>query len=473
MLGILTLFAIVVICIGIDNGDFLRQVSVLKKEITKVQTSSLNDTTATNVQLARYYLQIAMLYQQQDLALHTGGDLQRKALKYFNLAINSSSEFSVPLTLTNGIQINPLIIMVPAYYQRGMLLKMMGDGQGALESYLHVLNLFAQHPTLHAPYEKSLVYSSMADAYLLQGDLVKTIKNYYQALSITPCKTEYWYGLVNTIKEYLYTYKQPAHTHTYNSNADTRTQIQTQISAEQIQQQVHSVYMRLAQYMLLAAKLCHKQYVLVDNDSVQVVREAGDASSYRNMTISPYLALAHESFMYYYYLVYGPSHTHTSLMDLDSHINIYTEEEVMSFAYTTDIQEYAVHTSLPAMTYVYDDINQYRYATKESDMYYALSYVYDAMRMHTQAYTYIQYANRVEEELRRSRYGVQYDPTDQELSYNNSASIFTEQFYVGVQVDPQSSDGISSIQVDISNDITVSGKVKVTIEPIFIVGMMR
>eukprot|EP01031_Cornospumella_fuschlensis_P026619 gene26619-32168_t len=389
---------------------------------------------ASNVQLSRSYLQVAMLYQQQDLALHTGGDLQRKALRYFNLAINASSEFSVPLTLKNGMLINPLIIIVPAYYQRGMLLKMMGNAQGAIESYTFLLGLFSQYPSLHTVYEKSLVFSSLADAYLSLGDLAQTVKYFHSALSIAPCKTEYWYGLVNALKEYLYKYKQA----TCNESP---------------------------------ANLCTEQYVLVDSDSVKNVLEVTHGHCQCNMTVSPYLSLDHASFMHYSHLVYGPSRV--PLTSLDSRIDIYTEEEVLAFAYTSDIQEYTSHAHLSAMSYVYDDLNQYRYATKESDVYYGLSYVFDALGQNAQAYTYIQYANRVEEELRRLRYGMKYDPVEQEVSFNNTANIFSEQFFSGVQIDPSSAEGVSSLQVELSQDVTSDSKVKVAIQPIFIVGMMR
>lgn len=132
--------------------------------------------------VGQLYMQMGMLYQQQDLAKHSGGDLQKKALQAYDKALSLPIASYLPLV----VQIN---------YQKGILLKMMGQGDSSVAALSSLLPL-----PLH-PADMAAVHYYLADSHLLLGDLEGAVREYRASIALAPCKTERYFGLVSALRE--------------------------------------------------------------------------------------------------------------------------------------------------------------------------------------------------------------------------------------------------------------------------------
>eukprot|EP01039_Chlorochromonas_danica_P000985 gene985-1069_t len=151
--------------------------------------------------VSQLYLQLGSLYQQEDLKRHTGGDLQRQALQAFDSALSTlnSTTSSTHHLLAKHTAYYPLYLQT--VYHKGILLKMMSRGEDSIATFLSALAfLHEEKKALHLADRAALLYY-LGDSYLLIGNLSAAIQVYHESLSLSPCKTERFFGYLQALRE--------------------------------------------------------------------------------------------------------------------------------------------------------------------------------------------------------------------------------------------------------------------------------
>ena len=161
---------------GIEN---MRKTISAKLFHIKQRTLSNED----ELWLANAYKNLGLMIQSKGIKQHMGGDrLLREALGHYETALNYDQERTVAIN-------------VQVLYLRGILLKMMGFGDDAIESYEKAL-LYSL-----SELDQSSIHFHLADCLQMMGRVQEAKENFEISLRLRPCRTDRYYQYVNNCKD--------------------------------------------------------------------------------------------------------------------------------------------------------------------------------------------------------------------------------------------------------------------------------
>eukprot|EP01033_Poteriospumella_lacustris_P010063 gene10063-7190_t len=137
------------------------------------------------IQLGQLYFQLGYLYHHAWLnKLKTGQQ---------NLLLEADHAFEKAIELLKGgPQLN--VIVVEVLSMRGVVLKMLGKAEAAMECYDKALS-FPLHEA-----DRASLYHCKGDTYLMMDRYREAIEQYEAGLALAPCKTERYHSYVTTLK---------------------------------------------------------------------------------------------------------------------------------------------------------------------------------------------------------------------------------------------------------------------------------
>lgn len=145
--------------------------------------------TMHNIKLNRFIPRLlGLLLQAKDARFHSAGILQIQALSAFDNSLQYAARAE------DGYETEELILHVN--FHKGILLKMMGDGTGALECYNSILN-----SNITSKADRSSVLSHMGDAYVMMHKLPEALNSFNKSLILTPCRLSVYLPMVEVHKE--------------------------------------------------------------------------------------------------------------------------------------------------------------------------------------------------------------------------------------------------------------------------------
>jgi len=147
----------------------------------KQKLKALDDEDSLLVK-AELWANLGALLQVKDVRVKGGGYLKKEALECFNNALVANNNEKVNL----DILVN---------HRKGLLLKMMGRGEEAIESHDIVINLAT------STYDQATALFYKGEALGMLGRVDQAIEHYKKALTIRPDQLASYLNLVRALRE--------------------------------------------------------------------------------------------------------------------------------------------------------------------------------------------------------------------------------------------------------------------------------
>eukprot|EP00981_Chlorochromonas_danica_P007770 scaffold1882_cov163-Ochromonas_danica.AAC.1 len=380
--------------------------------------------------VSQLYLQLGSLYQQEDLKRHTGGDLQRQALQAFDSALSTlnSTTSSTHHLLAKHTAYYPLYLQT--VYHKGILLKMMSRGEDSIATFLSALAfLHEEKKALHLADRAALLYY-LGDSYLLIGNLSAAIQVYHESLSLSPCKTERFFGYLQALRE------------------------EGRWMPQEGWKEVASLLQERIDY-------CHPLHDVNETSLSSQTFEKGWAT--HSQRVQSHVGLTHLK------ATNQNTTISTIVTDLEQEEEEEEQEETYLDVYGEEVENSLFASPPPAFSQLplilYPSLSLAHLPSKRADIHYSLAAILEKVGDYGRAFQALQTGNAIERQHRIAEGSFTFQREDTVQQFKNTELVFHADFWRPLLLD-ESSPAVQEIdQVGSANTTTI--------QPIFIIGMMR